>query len=93
MFIGFALVGVALGTTISTYVFFGIMTLAGLIAIIESNKYIKYLAQKSNRLLDVLIFIGTLYSTISLGITITASLTVAGLGYTLVYAPWLRSKN
>ena len=90
IFTGIAIIGLAIGTIIATYVFFGAITLAGFIALIESNKYLKYLITKSNRLLDVLIFGVTLYATASLGITITASLTVAGLGYTLVYAPWLR---
>lgn len=85
--------GILIGTTIGTYVFFGGITLAGLIAIVESNKYFRYIIAKSNKLLDVVIFALTIYATISLGITMTASLTYAGLGYTLVYAPWIRSRN
>ena len=93
IFTGIAIMGICIGTIIATYVFFGAITLAGFIALVESNKYLKYLIIKSNKLLDVLIFGATLYATASLGITITASLTVAGLGYTLVYAPWLRLKD
>lgn len=93
IFLGLIVIGVLIGTAISTYVFFGAITLAGLIAIIESNKYLKYIASKSNKLIDILIFLATLYATLSLGVTITASLTFAGLGYTLVYAPWLRLKK
>ena len=78
---------------IAVYVFFGIISLIGLIAIIESNKYLKFIAKKSNKLIDVIIFSGTLYATASLGITITAALTIVGLGFTLVYAPWLRLQN
>jgi len=93
IFLGLVIIGVLIGATIATYVYFGTITLAGLIALIESNKYLKYVASKSNKLLDVIIFTVTLYATISLGISITASLTFAGLGYTLVYAPWLRKRN
>ena len=93
IFGGLTVVGLAIGAVIGTYVFFGAITLAGLIAIAESNKYIRYLIVKSNRLLDVIIFALTIYATISLGITMTASLTFAGLGYTLVYAPYLRSRT
>lgn len=93
LFGGIAAVGLAVGTVIGTYVFFGVITLAGLIALIESNKYLKYIAIKSNKILDLIIFGFTIYSTLSLGIMMTASLTVAGLGYTLVYAPYLRSKS
>ncbi|MDC7995519.1 hypothetical protein [Altibacter sp. HG106] len=84
------IIGLLLGAAIATYIFFGIIILAGMIALIESNRYLKYLAVKSNKLIDILLFALSLYATISLGITITASITFAGLGYTLVYAPILR---
>jgi len=93
IFTGIAIMGIYIGAIIATYVFFGAITLAGFIALVESNKYLKYLITKSNKLLDVLIFGASLYATASLGITITATLTVAGLGYTLVYAPWLRLRS
>ena len=93
IFGGISILGMAIGATIGTYVFFGAITLGGLIAIAESNKYIKYLIVKSNRFLDLIIFVLTMYATVLLGVTMTASLTYAGLGYTLVYAPWLRSRN
>ena len=92
IFIGLSLIGLLVSATIATYVFFGSITLAGLIAISESNKYVRFAIVKSNRLLDLAIFILTLFATVSLGITMTASLTFAGLGYTLIYAPYLRSK-
>lgn len=92
IFGGLTISGIVIGATIGTYVFFGSITLAGLIAISESNKYVRHIILKSNRLLDISIFALTIYATVSLGITMTASLTFAGLGYTLVYAPYLRSK-
>ena len=92
LFIGLSCFGMILSTVIATYVFFGIATLSGLIAIAENSTYIRHCIAKSNRLIDVLIFILTIYSTLTLGVTITASLTFAGLGYSLVYAPWLRSR-
>lgn len=93
IFGGVSILGMAIGATISTYVFFGTITLAGLIAISESNKYVKYMITKSNRVVDLIIFGLTMYATVLLGVTMAASLTFAGLGYTLVYAPWLRSRN
>ena len=93
LFGGISILGMAIGATIGTYVFFGAITLAGLIAISESNKYVRYIITKSNKLVDLIIFGLTMYATVLLGVTITASLTFAGLGYTLVYAPWLRSRN
>ncbi|WP_394879957.1 hypothetical protein [Gaetbulibacter sp. M235] len=92
IFIGLSWFGMLLSAAIATYVFFGIITLAGLIAIAESSTYIRHCIIRSNRLVDVLIFILTIYATFTLGVTIAASLTIAGLGYSLVYAPWLRSR-
>ena len=93
LFGGITLVGIAIGAAIGTYVFFGCITLAGFIAISENNKYIRYAVQRSNKMVDVSIFALTLYATLALGTTITAALTIAGLGYTLVYAPWLRKQR
>lgn len=92
IFGGLALVGIGIGATIATYVFFGTATLVGFIALAESNKYIKYLIVKSNKTIDLLIFGATLYATVTLGVTITAALTFAGIGYTLVYAPYVRNQ-
>ena len=90
MFGGITIIGLGVGAAIGTYIFAGIVTLAGLIAIVESNKYLKYIVVKSNKTVDVIIMAGTIAATMSLGVTIAMSLTIAGLGYTLAYAPWVR---
>ena len=92
IYLGLSCIGMLISSSIATYVFFGAITLTGLIAISESNKYIKYIITKGNRLFDLAIFGLTIFATVSLGVTLTASLTFAGLGYTLIYAPYLRSK-
>ncbi len=93
IFLVISWIGMLISTAIATYVFFGIATLIGLIAITENSTYLRHFIAKSNRLVDILIFLLTIYSTLTLGVTITASLTFAGLGYSLAYAPWLRSRN
>lgn len=93
IFTTLTMLGIVLSATIGTYVFFGVITLGGLIAIAETNKYVRYLIKRSNKFLDLLIFGLSIYAIASLGITIAASLTFAGLGFTLVYAPYIRSKN
>lgn len=90
VFSGIAVIGASIGAAIGTYVFFGVATLTGLVVLIESNKYLKYAASKSSRSIDIVIFIATVYATASLGITVSAALVFAGLGYTLVYSPYLR---
>jgi hypothetical protein len=91
LFGGVAITGMMIGATIGTYVFFGVVTLAGLIAVSESNPYVKYVVMNSNKQIDLIILAGTVYATAMLGVTVAASLTIAGLGYTLVYAPWVRN--
>jgi len=88
-----AFIGLSIGATIGTYVFFGVATLLGLIAISESNKYVRWLITKSNKFIDLLIFGVTIYATAMLGVTVGAALVFAGLGFTLVYAPWLRQRE
>ena len=93
LYAGFIITGLLIGSVIATYIFFGLIILSGLIALVECNSVLKYIVRKTNKLCDLLIFALSLYATVSLGITLTASLTFAGLGYTLVYAPWLRSRS
>jgi hypothetical protein len=88
-----AFVGLSFGLTLATYTFFGLATLIGLVSLAESNKYVRWLITKSSRTVDLLIFGATIYATAALGITVVASLTFAGIGYSLVYAPWLRQRE
>jgi hypothetical protein len=87
LFIGISLFGVSLGATVGSFIFFGVITLMGLIAITESNSFIYYLVKKSNKAIDLILFAFTIYATISLGLMMTASLSIAGLGFSLVYGP------
>ena len=86
------ILGSMISSTIGTYVFFGTVTLAGFIALAESSKHLKFAVNKSNRFIDFILFGATLYATATLGVTVSAALTFAGLGYTLMYAPYLREK-
>jgi hypothetical protein len=86
-------VGLYIGAAIASYVFLGVLTLLGMVVVIESIKPLKWLVRKSNRVIDLVILGLTIYAGLSLGPTIAASLTVAGLGFTLVYVPWIRKKS
>lgn len=85
-----SLVGLSLGLTIATHVFFGLCILVGMIAVTENNRWIRHMVYKSNRTLDLIIFVLTTLALVYLGVTIVAGLTFASLGYTLVYAPYMR---
>lgn len=86
-----ATIGAGIGAAIGTYVFFGTATLVGAIVVIESNPFARRMVQKSTRLIDGVILLTSIIAIGTLGVTVAASLTFAGLGYTLVYAPWLRT--
>lgn len=93
VFGGVAVTGMMIGATIGTYIFVGAVTLAGLVAVIESNPYVKYVVINSNRAIDLTLLAGTILATAMLGPTIAISLTFTGLGYSLVVAPWYRNNN
>lgn len=84
------IVGIMIGGVIATYLFFGVVTLIGFIALVESVGPLKWLVERTASFIDIAIFVITIIATIKLGVTITASLTIAGLGFTLVYAPYVK---
>ena len=87
-----ALLALAIGSYILTAFFFGTLTLMGLILIIESVGPLKYILSRTTKLLDIVIFVFSIIAMATYGLNITAALTVAGVGYTLIYAPYLRSQ-
>lgn len=93
LFVVVLIVGFNAGYNIMQAVFFGGLSLVGLIVLVESIGPLKWILSRSSKLFDVLIFIFTILATISYGLTIAASLTVAGLGYTLFYGPYLREQR
>ena len=92
LFVLIIIIAFAIGSYILTSVFFGVLTLVGLVVLIESIPPLKWLLSKTSRVLDVAIFVFTIAAMASYGLNITAALTVAGVGYTLVYAPYLREQ-
>jgi hypothetical protein len=83
-------IGVAVGTTIASSVYFGSVMLAGVVAVVETQPRIKRIVVKNNRTIDLILLGSSIYAMITLGVLITGALTFAGLGYTLVYSPWLK---
>ena len=93
LFIVVIVIGFNIGMHMAQAVFFGSVSLIGLIVLIESIKPLKWLLSRSSRIFDIIIFVFTILATISYGVTIAASLTVVGLGYTLFYGPYLREQR
>lgn len=92
-FAGIMGLGMIIGGHLAAHIFFGIITLVGLIALAENIPFIKWFIYATNNVIDVLIFILAALATVKLGVTITAALTVAGIGYTMVYAPYIRKQQ
>lgn len=88
---------IALAFQVGSYIlaatFFGLISLVGLIILIESIPPLKWILSRTTKIFDMMLFLFTILATISYGLNIAASLTVAGVGYTLVYAPYLREKR
>lgn len=91
-FVAVMLLGIWIGGHLAAHIFFGIIMLIGLIALVENIPFVKWLIYKSNNAIDIGLFILAALATIYVGVTITAALTVAGLGYTMVYAPYVREQ-
>jgi|GEM_PF-4181434 len=81
-----------IGSYILTATFFGVLTLIGLVVLIESIGPLRWLVSKSSRIIDVVIFSFTVLAMAQYGLNVSAALTVAGVGFTLVYAPYLREQ-
>ena len=90
VFTGVAFVGISIGAVIATQVFIGTAALLGLAVMTERYPAIKYVIQRSNMAIDIIIFAGSIYAVATLGVTIAGGLTVLGLGYTTVLAPHVR---
>ena len=89
LFIAAMFIGIAFGGMMATYIFFGLTTLAGLIFLIESIGWLRWIVYRLNSFFDILIFVLTVIATVKLGVTVAASLTVAGLGFTMFYRPYI----
>lgn len=89
---GVIVAGMFVGAAIGAYIFFGLVMLGGLVALVESTPPVRWLVERSNKVVDWALFGLTMWATLSLGVTVMASMTVAGLGYTLLYGPYLRRR-
>ena len=93
VFIAVLLVGMFIGGTLATWIFFGMLTFAGFVGMVESITVLKWIVYRTSGLFDVIIFALTIMATVRLGVTVTASLTIAGLMFTFVYRPYIKYKK
>ena len=87
------IIGMVIGGHLAGHIFFGLILLGGLIALVENIPFIKWLVYKGNNIMDVILWILSALAIVTLGVSIAAALGVASLGYTMVYAPYVREKE
>lgn len=79
--------------TLTEWTIFGLLTLAGLIGLVENIKWLKWLVYRTSTFWDIMIFGATIIATVKLGVTITASLTIASIGFTFGYRPYIQAQR
>lgn len=89
IFIAVLIACMFIGGTIATWILFGALTFSGFVGLVESVPVLKWIVYRTSGLFDIVIFVTSIVATIKLGVTITASLTIAGLLFTFVYRPYI----
>lgn len=87
------LLGMIIGGHLAGHIFFGIILLGGLVALVENIPFIKWLVYKGNNIMDVMLWGFSALAIVMFGVSIAAALAVASLGYTMVYAPYVRKQQ
>ena len=94
MYAGVALLGFGmfLGGIVSSIIFFGLISAASLIMLVESSRAFKMFAGRFGFLIDLILFILSALAVSVLGVTIAGGLGVASLLFTVYrinfLAPW-----
>lgn len=85
--------GISIGGMLAALIFFGLLTFIGFVGLVESVPLLRWIFYRTSQVFDVVIFVATIAATVKLGVTITASLTVAGLAVTFLYRPYIENKK
>lgn len=85
-------IGIIIGGYMTGIIFFGVLMLLGIIAIVESIPVLRWICERMPSFLDVIITGASIISIATLGLTVAGSLSIAAFGWTMVYAPWLRQR-
>lgn len=93
LFIVAVLIAIMVGGHIAAWTFFGLLTFAGFVGLVETVPLLKWIVYRTSQLFDFVIFGLTIAATVKLGVTITASLTIAGLAFTFIYRPYIASQR
>lgn len=90
IYLGILTIAILIGGNVITYVFGGVITLLAFVFLIESSPLLKKIVYHLNILFDIAFFIFGIYAKIHFGVTVAMSILFAGIGYTLMYGPYIR---
>jgi len=92
LYVGVALLGFGMfmGHLVASIIFFGILSAASLVVLVESNKAFKLFCGKYGFLLDLLLFILSGLAVAFLGVTVAGGLAVASLIFTIYRLNFLK---
>lgn len=85
MYVGAALLGFGMfmGHLVTSIIFFGVLSAASLVVLVESNKRFKLFCGKYGFLLDLLLFVLSALAVAYMGVTVAGGLAVASLIFTI----------
>lgn len=87
---GMLFIALLIGGNVIGYAFTGFITLLSFIFLCESVPALKWLVAKTTQLFDIALFAFAVYSKVHFGVSIAMALLFATVGFTLVYAPYVR---
>lgn len=92
MYVGAALLGFGMfmGHIITSIIFFGVLSAASLVVLVESNKSFKLFCGRYGFLLDLLLFVLSAIAVAYLGVTVAGGLAVASLIFTVYRINFLK---
>jgi hypothetical protein len=90
IYIGIIVLAIMIGGHIIEYIMAGLVTLLAFVALVESISTLKWLIARTYKLVDCIIFGVGIYAKFHFGVTIAMAFLFAGLGFTLLYAPYIR---
>lgn len=86
---GVSAVGLGIGVAAGTYVLVGLVSIGGIVYIVETTQWLKNFVSKTSKALDIILFMATIAACIFLSPTIGLPLVFTSLGFT-VYKQFLK---
>ncbi len=77
---------------LQVYIFSGLIMFAGIVALTESCKPIRWFVAQTGNIIDIIIFGGSIFLLLDAGPTIAIGVSIAGLLFSYYYKPYLRER-